>query len=244
MNPGEPPLRLSREAVRSVDRIAINDDRIPGILLMENAASALCAKSLELLQGQNNPTAIIIAGPGNNAGDGFALARKLHNARVKPAVLRTAPREKYAGDAALNLDIIERMNLTIAEADPRDPAASLDALVEQLGAPALIIDAILGTGLDRPLRPPLDALVMRINELRRSLPDARTLAVDVPTGLDSDTGLPLGPPEHCIVADATVTFVACKLGFPSAHAQPYTGDVTVGDIGAPRELIERLAHKT
>jgi NAD(P)H-hydrate epimerase len=99
--------------------------------------------------------------------------------------------------------------------------------------PALLIDAIFGTGLERPPRDPFPALALAINTA--SIP---ILAVDLPSGMDADTGVPLGP--AAIRATRTVTFVAPKAGFSATTAREFTGDVVVADIGCPREILDLI----
>jgi NAD(P)H-hydrate epimerase len=96
--------------------------------------------------------------------------------------------------------------------------------------PNLIVDAIFGTGLSEPPRPPFDQIVQRVTSNTRHV-----LSVDLPSGLDCDTGRPLGP---CIRAERTVTFVAQKIGFENPESRQYTGQITIADIGCPREAIE------
>jgi NAD(P)H-hydrate epimerase len=164
---------------------------------------------------------LIVCGGGNNGGDGFAAARHLHSAGCAPLLLAATPVSQLTGDAAANAQIAGRIGIPIEPATP-----------ERIGdAPAdLIIDALLGTGLDQPPREPAAALIRAMNA--RGLP---ILAVDLPSGLDCDTGRPLGPSEHCIRAHVTATMVAEKAGFP--RARPWTGEVIVADIGAPPEAV-------
>src|SRR5688572_20076713 len=189
---------------------------------MENAARALVAPALELLAPSDGRRVLIVCGGGNNGGDGFAAARHLHNAGCSPILLAASPVSQLTGDAATNAQIAQRIGLPIEPATPervRDISADL------------IVDALLGTGLDKPPREPAAALIRAMNAC--GLP---ILAVDLPSGLDCDTGRPLGPPEHCIRATVTVTMVAEKAGFP--HARSWTGNVIVADIGAPPEAVQ------
>lgn len=233
---------LTREQVRRVDRIAIEGYAIPGIVLMENAAIALRDAALGLLarRGSRGPV-LILSGPGNNGGDGFALARHLHNDGIAVGLVLAGDRAKIAGDAATNLRVADRMRLPLETADPADPAACCERLVATLGPPALLVDALFGTGLDRPLRSPARELVGWINDQRRADGAAPlVLAVDIPSGLDSDTGAPAcGDAEGVVRADLTVTLAAMKVGFENPASRAFTGEVTVGDIGAPREALAR-----
>ncbi len=219
-----PPLVFTREAVREVDRRCIDDFAIPGIVLMENAASALAIAALRLIKQHRCTSAHILAGPGNNGGDGFALARKLHNAAVPVTISLYADPDRVTGDAKANLDIIQRMNLRIDEPAPSLPPTNN----------TLLIDALLGTGLTNNVRGPIATAIDQINNA-----NAPTLAIDIPSGLDCDTGKPL---SAAVRATETVTFVGWKQGFTNKDSLAYTGDITVADIGAPIELVQSLGQ--
>ena len=164
---------------------------------------------------------LIVCGGGNNGGDGYALARHLHNAGVTP-ILLPLPEPRPDTDAATNLAICRAMNLReIGAGEVDSPVADAD----------LVVDGIFGTGLDRPATDDAADVIQWINTTKRPV-----LAVDVPSGLDCDTGEPLGA---AVRADRTVTFVAVKPGMLRAKARPYIGKVVVVGIGAPIELIER-----
>ena len=219
-----PPLVFTREAVREVDRRCIDDFAIPGIVLMENAASDLAIAALRLIDQHRCTSAHILAGPGNNGGDGFALARKLHNAAVPVTVSLYADPDRITGDAKTNLEIIQRMNLRI------DDPSQLESLDDN----TLLVDALLGTGLTSNVRGPIATAIDQINSA-----NAPTLAVDIPSGLDCDTGKPLGA---AVRATETVTFVGPKQGFINKDSHTYTGNITVADIGAPIELVQSLGQ--
>jgi NAD(P)H-hydrate epimerase len=187
---------------------------------MENAAIAAANIASEMLHPKTGPV-LILCGGGNNGGDGLAIARHLHNRGCVLQILLTTDPSKYTGEAKINWDICQAMNLPSATATPESIAQS---------QPALIIDAIFGTGLTQPPRPPFADLVVAVQKLA-----APILAIDIPSGLDCDTGLPLGP--ACIAATRTITFVAEKIGFDRPSASKYLGKVTVGDIGCPVELV-------
>jgi hydroxyethylthiazole kinase-like uncharacterized protein yjeF len=214
---------MSRDEVRAVDAWAINKVGVPGVVLMENAGRS-CAELLrEKLAGIARPRVCIFCGTGNNGGDGHVIARHLLNAGIAVKVVLCGPRDKVQGDARTNLDILERLGHT---AEPLDPGAG-DAVarVRTLGGAAdWIVDALFGTGLHGVLKGEYQVLVDAINGLGRPI-----LAVDIPSGLDCDTGEPLGT---AIRAACTVTFVAVKKGFvASPQARTYTGDLYVASIG-------------
>ena len=213
--------RLTRDQSREIDRRAVEELHLPSIVLMENAARALAEAAVQMLDGKKR--VLIVCGGGNNGGDGYAVARHLHNRGIAVSILATKSVEELDGDAATNARVAAAMGLTIKSASP-DAVRAAEA--------DLIIDALLGTGLTKPPREDAAALIRAMNAH-----PAAVLAVDVPSGLDCDTGRPLGA---CVRADRTVTFVAEKAGFGEASARDYLGEVTVGDIGVPPELVEAV----
>jgi hydroxyethylthiazole kinase-like uncharacterized protein yjeF len=218
---------LDRESVRNVDRAAIKEYGIPGMVLMENAALGLTDAALTMLRdaAHDPPRVLIVCGSGNNGGDGYALGRHLHNAGA--GVTFAALGEPRAGtDAAVNRDIALKMDL------PEVPA---DRAAEHFDCD-LIVDGIFGTGLDRPVRGAAADLIDRINDAGRPV-----LAIDVPSGLDCDTGRPLGT---AVRAARTVTFVGLKPAMTDPEARPWTGTVSVAGIGAPVELLVRFGRPT
>jgi NAD(P)H-hydrate epimerase len=215
-------IRLTRAQVREIDRRAIEDYHIPGIVLMENSALASAPLALRLMNDHATNTAAIICGGGNNGGDGLAIARHLHNAGKDVRIHLASDPGKYSGDALINWRIVQAMKLSTEPADPQ--------VIKRISN-ALVIDAIFGTGLTSPPREPYPSIIAAIKTA-----DCPVLAIDVPSGLDCDTGRPLG---RCVQAHSTITFVAEKVGFP--NALDYLGDTFVGDIGCPRELIEQVA---
>jgi NAD(P)H-hydrate epimerase len=218
---------LSRAEVREIDRRAIEAFGVPGVVLMENAGAG-AARLLESL-GIAGPVGIA-CGKGNNGGDGFVIARHLDIAGHAVKVLLACRPENVRGDAAVNLRIAERAGLPIeCLADEGQPAWEA-----ALGGVAWIVDALLGTGASGPPTGAVARAIAAINALRaRGGP--RVLAVDLPSGLDCDTGNAAG---DCVRADATATFVSRKRGFDTATAEAFTGSVHVIGIGAPRAVLE------
>lgn len=218
---------LSREQVRSLDQRAIQEFGVPGIVLMENAGRGAAELLLSLgVHGQ----VTIVCGKGYNGGDGFVIARhlELHRVRVRLLVL-TAP-EAITGDAATNFHIVRRSGLPIALCADREPDDAF--LRRELSSAEWVVDAILGTGLTGPVRAPIDRAIAAINQS-----GSRVLAVDIPSGLDADTGEPLGA---AVRAEHTATFVALKKGFTLPAARAYLGEVHVVGIGAPATLLAQF----
>lgn len=219
---------MSRDESRAFDAWAINTLGIPGPVLMENAGRSCAELVAEILSKTKNPKVCIFCGTGNNGGDGLVIARHLFNLGFNPLVALCGQISKVKGDAKANLDIIQGLDIHIEQADPADNK-DINARVAELAADAdMIVDAIFGTGLSGPLRDEHKRLIEGINGLNRPV-----LAVDIPSGLDCDTGLPLGA---AIKAKWTVTFIAVKKGFVFESAGEFTGELFVASIGVEPKL--------
>jgi len=222
-------ITLTREQVRRVDDLAIHRYGISGLVLMENAGRNAAA----IIGRAYGPAgrAVIFCGTGNNGGDGCVIARHLHNAGWPVRVVLAGDMSRMTPDASANYRIIEAMGLA--------PLVAVDATTQQAAASSvtpqeIAVDALLGTGFSGEVRSPLAELIHAINAASKRA----VVAVDLPSGLDCDTGM---PGRATIRADLTITFVARKRGFDSLEAVPYLGRVEVVDIGAPRELIAEIA---
>lgn len=229
------PFWLSREEVRELDRRAIEGFGVPGIVLMENAGRG-CAELLMKLNPEKKPVAIL-CGPGNNGGDGFVIARHLDNHGWPASVHVFARHNRTESDAATNFDIVHASGIAFDQYRPDMFEDTHQRMFRRRGfEDALwIVDALFGTGLARPLETPLDWLVDVVNTSGKNV-----FAIDIPSGLDCDTGEPLGP---TVRATHTATFVAHKKGFLNPASRQWTGEVHVVDIGAPRVLIDEYRRK-
>lgn len=215
-------MRLTRDQVRDVDHRAIHEYAIPGVVLMENAAIACVRVISEMLPDIAGKPVLILCGGGNNGGDGFAIARHLSIAQAKVTIGLMGDPEVSRDEALSNWRIVKAMKIPSQQATPELIAKNKWSL---------IVDALFGTGLSRPPRDPFPAMASAVNAS-----GSPVLAVDVPSGLDCDTGKPLGA---CINATRTVTFVAAKVGFDAPEAATYLGELTVAGIGCPVELDKR-----
>jgi NAD(P)H-hydrate epimerase len=225
------PATLTRDAARELDRRAIEEFGVPSVVLMENAGRGVADKLCQLgIHGR----VIICCGSGNNGGDGFVVARHLNLRGFEVEVLLTSesqqPLSNKPSDAAINLEIIRRSQI------PIELLTTVDDLSDRLRNATWIVDALLGTGARGEPRPPLDAVIDNINACRVPI-----LAVDLPSGLDADTG---EAARHTIRAAHTCTFVAPKRGFYADRAETFTGQVHVLDIGAPRMLVEQILKRS
>jgi NAD(P)H-hydrate epimerase len=224
---------LTRDEVRDVDRRAIDDFGLPGIVLMENAGrnAAALLHSLAKAHGSSGPVTVV-CGKGNNGGDGFVIARHLENLGSEVRLLLASAPDTTTGDAAINLRVAERSGQRITCLDEANGAD----WIRSLAGAAWIVDALLGTGATGPARGSIAMAIEAINTVR-SQGSARVFAVDLPSGLDCDSGAPHGP---CVRADATGTFVARKFGFDQPGAEAFTGPVHVLDIGVPMALLRQI----
>jgi NAD(P)H-hydrate epimerase len=220
------PVVLTREQCRRVDALAIDEYGLPGMVLMENAGRGTAEKLLEL--GCRGPV-LVCCGRGNNGGDGLVIARHLDLRGVAVRTLLFAPPEEYQGDAAINLRVVKRAGLPCEEVLDEEDLTRLDAAFNEA---EWIVDALLGTGARGEPRGLLPTAIRRINAS-----PAKTLAVDLPSGLDCDTGQPAA---DTIRAAHTCTFVALKPGFLVPGAEAFTGEVHVVEIGVPRSLLAEV----
>lgn len=222
--PGEP---LTCRQIRELDILAIEHVGIPGLVLMENAARAVAECVYQHLLNPARARVLVLCGGGNNGGDGFAAARHLRNAGVEVVAALATPRDRVSDDAAVNLGVWERMGGLLLDATI---PSGLEAVRAEAAIADVILDALLGTGSTGAPRGAAAELIRIAN----AAPRARRVAVDIPSGFDGDGGRAFDP---CFRADATVTFVAAKVGFQSEGAADYVGRVVVADIGVPRELV-------
>jgi len=196
---------------------------MPSILLMENAGRAVA----DLLLRKTKGRVVVCCGKGNNGGDGFVIARHLDNAGISAEVLLFAEPATITGDAEIMLKILQHTSVPVLGPNP------IPELASRLSDCDWVVDALFGTGLSGPARPPFVAAIEAINGSGKPI-----FAVDIPSGLDCDTGQPIGA---TIRATVTGTLVAQKKGFAAPEAKPYLGEVQVLDIGAPRTLLEKYA---
>lgn len=221
-------LTTSQE-MRTLDQRSIGEYGVPGIVLMENAAfqtvKVLREKYGRLLEGK----VFIFCGKGNNGGDGLAIARHLANSGHGVEIILLAEPGSVQGDAAVNLNIVQKMSLPIHAATGPE---KLHALADRISGNGLVIDAIFGTGLaNAPTGLFKDAI-----ELINALPN-QVLSVDIPSGLNSDTGRVDGP---CVHANVTVTFGLPKRAHFLTPASNFVGRLEVVDISIPARLTEEL----
>lgn len=245
---------VTREQMKQLETLTATQFHIPALILMENAgrASAQAAQKFlrDLSKDPRKARVVIVCGSGNNGGDGAVAARHLHNMGVPVQVILTRdlhnifreknakPDEKFEGepapeggfgDAALNFKILKAFGI------PVKVMKEGDAYPLYFSGADLIVDSILGTGLDRMtgnLKPPLSDLITSINEL-----EIPVLSLDIPSGLDCNTGALAGV---CIDADRTITYGLPKKGFYESMGPMVCGEIQVADISIPRKLMRAI----
>ncbi len=221
---------LTRQQSRAVDTLAIRQYGIPGMVLMENAGRGVVDVLFKLDPNLSQTKVALFCGKGNNAGDGFVVARHLAIRGARPHVLLLASPTELRGDAKQNYQILTHCNVPIINlTEVPDLASSLDA---EASDAAWLVDAMLGTGAQGEPRASLPIIIDWMNAQ-----DAKRLALDIPSGLDCDTGQPA---SHCVRAHHTCTFVAPKTGFTAPAAQSHLGQIHTIAIGIPSELIATL----
>ncbi len=240
MSPEQPV--LSRAEIRAVDRLALSEYGMPGVLLMENAG----AGAARVLLAEAPQSVAILCGSGNNGGDGYVVARHLVNCGVRVRVLEFAEPKAASGphhvegDATIMRTIVARMAAKCGaelslHAAWKGEASAWRAALEGCD---WIVDALLGTGFEGEVREPLAQAIRTANELRATASGrVRCLALDLPSGLDADTGLAA---RDTIRADMTVTFAAKKRGLLAPGAAEFVGELRVASIGVPLELLSRF----
>lgn len=221
---------LRREKIRLLDSLAINEFKIPGIILMENAGSKAAEIIFKELKIPTFDKVTILCGKGNNGGDGFVIARHLSNLGVTVQVFLFADRQQITGDAKVNLEILIKMKVFVEE------VLNIEKVGNAVKSSDVIVDAMLGTGVDGEIKDSFQQIIRIINDLKSK----RIYSIDIPTGLDCNTGAILG---ECVKATKTITFVASKTGFFLEKGPEYCGEIIIVDISIPSELVISVQQK-
>ena len=219
--------------MRQIDQDTIEGIGIPGIVLMETAGSAIVGAIK-----QHYPTAQrigILVGKGNNGGDGLVIARQLAHTGHDVHTFLVSPADSFTGEAEINLQIVKRLGLQIEEILTDTGFYGTGTVSTTLANCELLIDAIFGTGLRGAIRDPIARLIDAINSISTPI-----LSVDLPSGLDADTGNPLG---ICVQADRTVTIGLPKRGLLVHPGAELAGELEVVDIGFPEQVVDAQGIK-
>ena len=212
--------------MRQLDRQAIEEVGLPSLVLMENAGRTTYQVLRQEFPDLAGPVAVV-AGRGNNGGDGFVVARYLANAGLPVTVFLLAGRDQVKGDARVNMDILGHLNLEVVEILDE---ATLNREICRVAHSRLIVDALLGTGLDSEVSGLLRLTIEGINSFKTPV-----LAVDIPSGLSADTGQPLGV---AIKAQVTVTYGWPKIGQILPPGRDYVGRLWQVDLSIPPQLVQ------
>lgn len=220
-------MKLARAAeMQAIDTCAIEDFGIPGVVLMENAGKKTADLSVRYFGDPEGKKVFVYAGPGNNGGDGFVVARHLHEAGADVTLYLLVAPDKIKGDAAVNFHIIKKMKI------PFLLMLSADDFKMDCSSCFIMVDALFGTGLKRELRDHFAACVGLMN--RSKCP---VVAVDIASGVDSDSGRILG---DAVRADLTVTYGLAKPGQFVFPGREFTGNLEVVDIGFPSIVVDQV----
>ncbi len=219
---------VTAEEMAEMDRIAIEEVGIPGVVLMENAGRGATEIMWRYFPDLSAKRVAVLAGGGNNGGDGFVIARHLWQQRVGVVVYCLKKFESYRGDAKINLEIVQKLGLPVKE---NTNSKTIATLRKKLAEADLLVDAILGTGLNAPVGGFYREVIDLVNQQGKPV-----LAVDLPSGLNASSGIPLGT---CIRANVTATFGLPKVGQLVTPGCDFVGHLEVVDIGLPRSVTEK-----
>ena len=223
---------VTASEMQAMDRRTIESFGLPGRILMENAGRGAAAFLITLFPDIAKRRVGVVAGRGNNGGDGYVIARCLSQRDVDVTVFLLSERARVTGDAAANLELLSPLGVPVVEIPNLE---AFDTVRASMRDRDLWIDAILGTGLRSEVRGYFREMIDFINSLGRPV-----FAVDIPSGLNADTGQPCGT---CIRAHATATFGFAKTGHFQFPGTALTGKLHVVDIGIPPHVVEEIAPR-
>jgi hydroxyethylthiazole kinase-like uncharacterized protein yjeF len=230
---GETMKVATAEQMQELDRKAIEAYRIPGIVLMENAGRGATEVISNTFPDLQKMKIAIVAGKGNNGGDGFVIARYLLNRRISVKVYLLADSKGLRGDAETNFQIFQRMKGEVISVPSSKDYQKVKKELEKFD---LLIDAIFGTGLDAEVRGYYREVIDHLNTLQKPI-----VAIDIPSGLDANTGKPFGT---AVRASLTITFGLPKIGHVISPGLDYVGKLKLVDIGLPKKLVEEERIQT
>lgn len=215
--------------MQKMDQYTIEKIGLPGVVLMENAGAKVVEEILKSTT-KNYPRVIVLAGGGNNGGDGFVIARRLFDLGLKPLLWLLVDPLRIKGDAKIHFDVYKKRGLPLFHLQEN----KLETLREELNQADIIVDAILGTGVNGPVRDPLNNVISLVNTFTGK---NMIISVDIPSGVSSDTGNVEG---EAIKASKTITFVFPKKGFFLNKGPQYVGEWKAVDISVPPTIVEEL----
>ncbi|HIG87997.1 MAG TPA: NAD(P)H-hydrate epimerase [Planctomycetes bacterium] len=225
-------LVLTRDQCRAVDSIAAQELGLSGLVLMENAGLLAALALLPVLEAERL-RAVILVGAGNNGGDGYALGRQLLVRGHSPMLLAFRSLGRLSTDASVQRRACEALGIEIVDCPLVE---ELDRALRGAGSDLLMVDAVLGTGFQPPLRADLGGWLQSAEALRAEL-QLPCWAIDLPSGMDADLGT-----GALIHAQRTLTLAASKVGLHTPEAEPWCGRVSVLPIGVPDQVLEQAAR--
>ncbi|MDH3997810.1 MAG: NAD(P)H-hydrate dehydratase [Desulfuromonadales bacterium] len=221
---------LTAQQMQAVDRRAIFEIGIPGVVLMENAGRGVVEAIMARYHAHQPMGAIVLAGKGNNGGDGYVVARLLQDRGWSVTTVVLAERSSIAGDAVVNLNALDKCGGEIVFAPDEK---SLQNVLSQLSPTGVLVDALFGTGLSKAVMGHYAQAIAWLNQ--RCEP---VVAVDIPSGVDASTGR---LPGECVQAEVTITFAFPKIGQVSYPGAGLVGELVTVDIGIPTIVAEQAA---
>lgn len=221
---------LTVEEMREVDKVAERVYGISSLILMENAGRGVAEEARKMLG--SNKKCCIFCGKGNNGGDGFVAARWLINYGIEPRVFLIGEKDEVKGIARTNLNILLKLKEKVCEIDT---AEDLNRTREVIESTELIIDALLGTGVNGEVRGLAKQVIELLNQSGKPI-----LSIDIPSGLAADTGRPCGV---AVKATRTVTCFLPKKGFSSPSSTQYIGVLTIADLGVPYNVLDEILKR-
>lgn len=215
----------TQQQMNQLDRYTMEELGLPGVVLMENAGFAVVQEIIEDAKG-TKPVVLVLAGGGNNGGDGFVIARRLVDAHFPVRVMLAANKEQLKGDAKIHFEAYTKRELEVED-------YNAERLAEWLKDSEIIVDCLLGTGTQGEVRSPLKEIIEAVNAAQK-----KVYAVDIPSGVNANTG---EVANVAIKASKTITFVMPKLGFFMQSGPQYIGEWKVADISVPTSAVEELS---
>lgn len=227
---------LTVEEINKIDRLASEKYGIPSIILMENAGRSVAEETIKTLKRKKSAKTqkiAVLCGSGKNGGDGFVAARYLYNYGYQVKVYLLKNPNNISGDTLTNYTILKKIGVETKLISP----SKLNSLSSELKKANCIIDAIFGTGIKGKVAGLPAQIIKMVNQTKEVITSKPVISVDLPSGLDGDTGFPLG---ECVKTTVTVTMGYPKKGFLNPEAKKYLGNLIIADIGYPRKITKNI----
>jgi len=222
---------VTGEIMKNIDKLTVDNFGIPSIVLMENAALSVVKVIKDCIKTISSPNIVIVAGKGNNGGDGFAIARHLYQSGLNTNIIFLGSSNNIAGDALINYNITKKLNIPTLIVKTKKEFSTAKKIIEKAD---IVVDSLLGTGLKGKVDGIIKDFIVLVNENSKY-----TIAVDIPSGINSENGHIQG---EAIKADLTVTFALIKQGL--ILNSDYTGKLIVTDIGIPKSVLDNIDINT